>query len=31
MRGYIGLPILGRTVFWTHFTQRLTPDCHIVD
>jgi uncharacterized protein (DUF2147 family) len=31
MRGYIGLPILGRTVFWTHFTQRLTADCHILD
>ena len=29
MRGYVGLPILGKTVFWTRFTQRLTADCHI--
>ena len=29
MRGYVGLPIFGKTVFWTRFTQQLTADCHI--
>jgi uncharacterized protein (DUF2147 family) len=29
MRGYIGLPLFGRTVYWTRFTGTLTPDCHI--
>ena len=29
MRGYVGLPIFGRTVFWTRFNQRMTADCHI--
>ena len=29
MRGYIGLPLFGKTVFWTRFMGRLTPDCHI--
>ncbi|MEJ1976245.1 MAG: DUF2147 domain-containing protein [Acetobacteraceae bacterium] len=29
MRGYIGLPLLGSTVYWTRFTGKLTPDCHI--
>lgn len=29
MRGYIGLPLFGQTVFWTPFTEHLTPDCHI--
>lgn len=29
MRGYIGLPIFGKTVFWTHFGGHLTSDCHI--
>ncbi len=31
MRGYIGIPLLGRTVFWTHFTQHVTADCHVRD
>ena len=31
MRGYVGLPIFGRTVYWTRFTEQLTPDCHIHD
>ncbi len=31
MRGYVGLPIFGKTVFWTRFTQRLTADCHVRD
>lgn len=31
MRGYIGIPLLGKTVFWTRFTGHLTPDCHIED
>lgn len=30
MRGYIGIPLLGRTTLWTRFTGRLTPDCHIL-
>ena len=29
MRGYIGLPLFGETVHWTHFTGHLTPDCHV--
>jgi uncharacterized protein (DUF2147 family) len=29
MRGYIGLPLFGRTVFWTRFAGHLTPDCHV--
>ena len=31
MRGYIGIPLFGRTVFWTRFHGHLTPDCHIRD
>ena len=31
MRGYIGLPLFGRTVFWTRFKGHLTPDCHLRD
>ena len=31
MRGYVGLPLFGKTVFWTHFTKHLTADCHIRD
>ncbi len=31
MRGYIGIPLFGRTVFWTRFNGRLTPDCHLRD
>ena len=31
MRGYIGIPLFGRTVFWTRFNGRLTPDCHLKD
>ncbi len=29
MRGYVGLPLFGQTVFWTRFNGRLTPDCHV--
>jgi uncharacterized protein (DUF2147 family) len=29
MRGYIGIPLLGRTTLWSRFNGRLTPDCHI--
>ncbi len=29
LRGYIGLPLFGQTVFWTRFNGRLAPDCHI--
>ncbi len=29
MRGYIGIPLLGRTTMWTRFMGLLTPDCHI--
>ncbi len=29
MRGYIGIPLLGRTTLWSRFTGHLTPDCHI--
>ena len=29
MRGYIGIPLLGQTVYWTRFDQHLTADCHI--
>ncbi len=28
MRGYIGLPLLGHTLYWTRFRGQLTPDCH---
>ncbi len=31
MRGYIGIPLFGRTVFWTRFNGHLTPDCHLRD
>ncbi len=31
MRGYIGIPLFGQTVFWTRFTEHLTPECHIRD
>ncbi len=31
MRGYIGLPLFGRTVFWTRFKGHLTQDCHLRD
>ncbi len=27
MRGYVGLPLLGKTVMWTRYHGRLTPDC----
>ena len=29
MRGYIGVPWIGQTVYWTRFDGRVTPDCHI--
>ena len=29
MRGYIGLPLFGKTVFWTRYQGHLTPDCHL--
>jgi uncharacterized protein (DUF2147 family) len=28
LRGYIGVPLLGSTQTWTHFTGTLHPDCH---
>jgi uncharacterized protein (DUF2147 family) len=31
MRGYIGIPLFGRTVYWTRFEGHLTPDCHVQD
>ena len=30
MRGYIGIPLLGQTVYWTRFKGHVTPECHIV-
>ena len=30
MRGYIGIPLLGRTTVWTRYQGKLTPDCHLV-
>ena len=30
MRGYIGIPLFGRTVYWTRFNGRLSPTCHIL-
>jgi uncharacterized protein (DUF2147 family) len=30
MRGYIGIPLLGRTTVWTRYEGKLTPDCHLV-
>ncbi len=30
MLGYIGVPWIGETVFWTRFDGRVTPDCHIL-
>jgi uncharacterized protein (DUF2147 family) len=29
MRGYIGIPLLGRTTVWTRYAGKLTPDCHL--
>ncbi len=29
MRGYIGIPLFGRTTVWSRFQGHLTPDCHI--
>ncbi len=29
MRGYIAIPLLGETVFWTRFDGHVTPDCQI--
>ena len=29
MRGYIGIPLLGRTTVWTRYPGKLMPDCHI--
>ena len=29
MRGYIGIPLLGRTTIWTRYDGKLTPDCHL--
>jgi uncharacterized protein (DUF2147 family) len=28
LRGYLGIPLLGSTQTWTHFTGKRTPDCH---
>jgi uncharacterized protein (DUF2147 family) len=29
MRGFIGIPLLGKTTIWTRYRGRLTPDCHL--
>jgi len=29
MRGFIGIPLLGRTTVWTRYQGRLTTDCHL--
>ena len=29
MRGYIGIPLFGRTVYWQRFNGRTTPDCRV--
>ena len=28
MRGYFGIPLLGRTTVWSRYRGKLSPDCH---
>ncbi len=28
MRGYVGITVFGRTLYWPRFTGTVTPDCH---
>jgi len=29
LRGFVGIPLFGRTQIWHRFTGRLTPECGI--
>ena len=30
LRGFVGIPLLGKTVTWNRFTGRLTADCRMI-
>jgi uncharacterized protein (DUF2147 family) len=30
LRGFVGIPLLGKTVTWNRFTGRVTADCRVI-